>query len=83
MNRDETQVATILHELQERAKELNCLYRVDELLNRPDLPLEDDLPRHRRNTCRTAGSIPHDCQARIVFENDVIESAKFQPTSGC
>ena len=37
----------ILRELQERAKELNCLYRVDELLNRPELPLETDLPRHR------------------------------------
>ena len=40
MNRDEPQVAAILHELQERAKELNCLYRVDELLNQPELPLE-------------------------------------------
>ena len=49
MNREETQVTTILRELQERAKELNCLYRVDELLNQPELPLEHDLPRNRRD----------------------------------
>ena len=33
MIRDESQVGVILRELQERAKELNCLYKVDELLN--------------------------------------------------
>ena len=41
MIRDETQVGIILRELQERAKELNCLYKVDELLNRPELSLEE------------------------------------------
>ncbi len=80
MSRDETQVATILRELQERAKELNCLYRVDELLNRPELPLElvfrsivEILPH--------GWQYPHDCQARIVFENNIVESVNFQPTS--
>lgn len=80
MSRDETQVASILRELQERAKELNCLYRVDELLNRPELPLEmifhgivEILPH--------GWQYPHDCQARILFENNVIASADFQPTA--
>ena len=41
MIKDEVQVGVILRELQERAKELNCLYKVDELLNRPDLSLEE------------------------------------------
>ena len=31
----------IVHALQERAKELNCLYRVGELLNQPNRDLED------------------------------------------
>ena len=80
MSRDETQVATILRELQERAKELNCLYRVDELLNRPELPLElvfrsivEILPH--------GWQYPHDCQARIIFENNIVESVNFRPTS--
>ena len=33
----------ILHDLQERAKELNCLYRVDELLGREDAPVDEVL----------------------------------------
>lgn len=33
----------ILHDLQERAKELNCLYRVDEQLGREEASLDDVL----------------------------------------
>ena len=33
MKTDETQFGTMLHALQERAKELNCLYQVGELLS--------------------------------------------------
>jgi pyruvate, water dikinase len=80
MSRDETQVATILRELQERAKELNCLYRVDELLNRPELPL-DMIFRGIVEILPHGWQFPHDCQARILFEDEVIESANFRPTS--
>ena len=79
MNREETQVASILHELQERAKELNCLYRVDELLSRSDLPLEDIL-RGIVEILPPGWQYPHDCQARIVLEDRATESANFQPT---
>lgn len=79
MNRDEPQVASILHELQERAKELNCLYRVDELLNQSELPLEQVL-RGIVEILPPGWQYPHDCQARIVFENRPIESADFQAT---
>jgi hypothetical protein len=80
MNRDEPQVAAILHELQERAKELNCLYRVDELLNQSELPLEQIL-RGIVEILPPGWQYPHDCQARIVFENMTIESANFRPTT--
>jgi hypothetical protein len=79
MNREEAQVASILHELQERAKELNCLYRVDELLNRSDLPLESVL-RGIVEILPPGWQYPHDCQARIVLEDQVITSANFLPT---
>jgi hypothetical protein len=65
MNRDEPQVASILHELQERAKELNCLYRVDELLNQSERPLEQVL-RGIVEIFPPGWQYPHDCQARIV-----------------
>ncbi len=79
MNRDETQVASILHELQERAKELNCLYRVDELLNQPEHPFEQVL-RGIVEILPSGWQYPHDCQARIVFEGKPIESANFRAT---
>src|SRR3974390_2576894 len=79
MNKDEIQVATILHELQERAKELNCLYRVDELLNQSELPLEQIL-RGIVEILPPGWQYPHDCQARIVYEGQSIESANFQPS---
>jgi len=80
MNKDEPQVAAILHELQERAKELNCLYRVDELLNQSELPLEQIL-RGTVEILPPGWQYPHDCQARIVFENMTVESANFRPTT--
>lgn len=79
MNREEAQVASILHELQERAKELNCLYRVDELLNRSDLPLEEVL-RSIVEILPPGWQYPHDCQARVVLEDRAFESANFRPT---
>ena len=79
MNREEAQVASILHELQERAKELNCLYRVDELLSRSDLPLEDVL-RSIVEILPPGWQYPHDCQARIALDDSAIESPNFQRT---
>ena len=79
MNREEAQVASILHELQERAKELNCLYRVDELLSRSDLPLQEVL-RSVVEILPPGWQYPHDCQARIVLDDSAVESPNFQRT---
>ncbi|MGD2109006.1 MAG: PEP/pyruvate-binding domain-containing protein [Phycisphaerae bacterium] len=40
MTEQDDRVADILRSLQERAKELNCLYRVEEVTNNDDLPLD-------------------------------------------
>ena len=79
MIRDETQVGVILRELQERAKELNCLYKVDELLNRPELSLEE-IFRGMIEVLPPGWQYPHDCQARIIFEDQVIQPPDFVPT---
>ena len=80
MNRDETQVGIILRELQERAKELNCLYQVDELLNRPELALEDVF-RGVIQVLPPGWQYPGDCQARIIYEGRAIEPPDFVSTS--
>lgn len=79
MMQDEIRVASILHDLQERAKELNCLYRVDELLNQLETPLEKVL-RSIVEILPPGWQYPHDCQARILFNGESVESANFQPT---
>jgi len=79
MSRDETQVAGILHDLQERAKELNCLYRVDDLLGRWDAPLEETL-RGIVEILPPGWQYPHECQARIVFDGKAFESSNFRPS---
>jgi len=45
MSTPETPIKQLLASLQERAKELNCLYRVDEILADPDLPLAETYQR--------------------------------------
>ncbi len=41
MTEQDHRVADILRSLQERAKELNCLYRIEEIINAEDLTLDD------------------------------------------
>jgi hypothetical protein len=79
MSRDKSQVEVILHDLQERAKELNCLYRVDELLGFWDVPLEETL-RAIVEILPPGWQYPHDCQARIVLGSKSIQSSNFRPT---
>lgn len=76
---DDTQFTTILQALRERAKELNCLYRVDELLNEPDRPLEE-IFRGIINILPQGWQYPDICEARIEFEEMVVQPADFRIT---
>jgi len=69
----------ILHDLQERAKELNCLYRVDELLGREDAPVDEILGELVR-TLPAGWQFPDVCVARIVLGQRVYEPPGFQPS---
>ena len=79
MKTDETQFGTMLHALQERAKELNCLYQVGELLSQSTRPLEE-IFRGIIEVLPPGWQYPHDCQARILFENLTIQPPDFQAT---
>ncbi len=80
MKPDEGQLVSIMQALRERAKELNCLYRVDELLNSdPEQPLQEVL----RGIVEI---LPHGwqyvdiCKARIVLDNVTVEPDGFRPS---
>jgi hypothetical protein len=69
----------MLHALQERAKELNCLYRVGELLSQTDRNLEEVF-RGIIEVLPSGWQYPDACQARIVYEDDVVEPTDFRVT---
>jgi pyruvate,water dikinase len=77
MKQDEGHLISIMQSLRERAKELNCLYQVDELLNRdPDESLEEIL-RGITEVLPRGWQYSDICTARIVLENTYIEPPGF------
>jgi len=69
----------ILEALQERAKELNCLYQVDERINRLDAT-PDEIFRGILEAIPPGYQYPSICQARLVIEETVYEPPGFQET---
>jgi len=69
----------ILAALQERAKELNCLYRVDEVLNRPGIERDDAL-REVLAMIPAGWQYPQACQARLLLEGRVYQPVDWQET---
>jgi hypothetical protein len=68
-------VDQILRDLEERAKELGCLYRVDELLSRPGAT-EEDL-QQLVEEIPTGWQYSEACRARIVIGDRVYRSKGF------
>jgi hypothetical protein len=79
MTNDEERVADLLRTLRERAKELACLYRADELLNQPDVPL-DDILAAIAGVLPQGWQYPQMCRCRIVFEGRILQPHPFEPT---
>jgi uncharacterized protein (DUF1778 family) len=67
----------ILRALQERAKELNCLYRISERIHSPGAPMADVL-RGIIDAIPAGYQHVEVCQARIVLEDAVFEPAGFR-----
>lgn len=67
------------HQLQERAKELNCLYRVDGVLNRSDYSM-DDIYTEVIKIIPLGWQYPDVCVARISVDNKTYKSPSFIET---
>lgn len=70
---------TIFSALHERVKELNCLYRVEEILSNYDLALEDVF-RQIIEAIPPGWRYPEFCQVRITYGNEIFESPDFIET---
>ncbi len=80
MNNTTKPIKTIIDNLQERAKELNCLYKIEELLSNPETSLESIL--HEIVDLIPLGWQYTDvCQVRIVFDDMKAESPYFKETA--
>jgi predicted nucleotidyltransferase len=79
MTKSEDPIKHILASLQERAKELNCLYAVDEILSRWDASMEE--VAHKIIEVMPPGwQYPHICQARMVVHGVVYQPGGFVET---
>ncbi len=72
-------VGTLFSTLHERAKELNCLYKVEEILSDFTQPL-DEIFRRVIEAVPPGWQHPDFCQARIVCGSEVYESPDFEDT---
>jgi pyruvate, water dikinase len=68
----EQNIDDLLYVLGERAKELNCLYKIEELLGKPDSTVER-IFRGMIETVPSGMQYHSICQARIRYGNDVYE----------
>jgi hypothetical protein len=69
----------LVYELKERAKELNCLYEVQALLNNPALHLGDVFYGIIK-AIPPGWQYPEVCQAEIRYRGDVYKSADYEDT---
>lgn len=72
-------INNIIEHLQERTKELNCLYKIEELLSNPDSSLEK-IFTDVIDSITKAWQYPDVCQARILYGDLKFESPYFTET---
>ena len=79
MEPDEKPLKDLIQDLRERAKELNCLYRVDEILSAPELP-EEVACRRLIEALPPGWQYPDVCRAALTLREKRYEPAGFAPT---
>ena len=79
MKESDSSLDGILKALQERAKELNCLYRVDEILSSREITVEDAFGAVVE-ALPAGWQYPSLCRARIVFRGQPVQPADFAET---
>lgn len=66
-------------QLEERLKELNCLYAISEIVGKPDIPLSDIL-QQTAEVLPGSWQHPHLSEARITLDKQVFQTSNFSLT---
>lgn len=80
MNERDSSNEYLLDNLKERAKELNCLYQVDEILNNQRLSLSE-IFRELTLVIPSGWQFPEVCKARIVYDNQSYQTPGFRTSA--
>lgn len=72
-------IDNILKELEERAKELNCLYRIEDALNHSDITLEDAF-KTVVEVIPGGWQYPDITRAKLEYKNKVYKNTDFEET---
>lgn len=79
MEKKEINKKLFIRSLEERAKELNCLYQIDEILNSKDISTHEMFEQLLK-TFPIGFQYVDDCCARIVVEGDIYLSENYRQT---
>lgn len=79
MSESSRSIDTLIWSLSERAKELNCLYKIEELLNKPDANM-GEICRGVIEAIPPGWQFPDVCVAKITIEDQTCRSAQFRET---
>jgi hypothetical protein len=79
MTKEKQSVDRLIWGLQERAKELNCLYSIEELMNRPDSQI-DEVCQRIVDAIPPGWQYPDICVAEVKLEEKSYYSPDFKPT---
>lgn len=77
MNASNNPLDTLIHELKERAKELSCLYKIQELLGSPGLSVED-ICQGIVEALPPGWQYPDVCGAQVVYGGKTYQTALYQ-----
>ncbi len=76
MDNPQNSIDKLLHDMRERAKELNCLYQVEELLTKTHLPLSEIFAQII-HTVPSGYQFPDICQVKITYEDTIYHTPNF------
>ena len=77
MDDTEKSIDRLIYDLGERAKELNCLYEVQELLNTPEISI-DEVCQGIVKAIPPGWQYPDVCQAKIALARESYETSSFE-----
>jgi pyruvate,water dikinase len=80
MSKQKQSVDRLIWGLQERAKELNCIYSIEELMNKPDSQI-DEVCQRIVEAIPPGWQYPDICVAEVKLEGKSCYSPNFKPTS--